>query len=1692
MASCIIKLKTGKEYRVFDTLDQLKLYLKEHRDEVIPIEVKDKTKLAKVTVDDKEFEYLVEKNRNAAIKRIIYDTNDEAFKDTKAVLDDSEEFDDFDRVAFAKKSKVLSLSEVLQNFKRIGKDGIERRLFPEYIAQNYMNVLRLDGIIQYVLENSASTDDKKLTRSAVLGFIKESILNGETKTVPELINEIESITLGDGTKLCDAEDIDLLNKLRGNDEEIKKINEQVAKTNIDNFRIMLRGEIFHHVFSEVVSKNLGRRVTDAELRRKIKDNIVGSLRSNKEGSLRGSFHFKYDDDSSMELNDVDGHNVASEVIDEICKQTENNLVDEYIEQSLNIIDSIKAQIPGSSYTFISEKRITAKLNDGMEINGKKELRGKPDLIVVVDGVPHIIDLKCSRKKPSEWNPAKILKTEYQLEMYKRLLNRVGIDTDASTKRVACVVMEDDGKVKNITLGPLRSGYESANIKNNLDEFFSNVELGQVIEKDVFTSVENSLTDILGTVSKKGRSVMSENAIKESLKARVVRLKNGKYRISYNVFDAEARCDKYKHVDVEESELDSSIDRIAKEIVFARQNSFSLQYNSLCDDLTDWFHNNKKSISQFGIVTTSSGVDLRRLEHIQAVFMKFKNTMHNRIIRNPELERLGLIVIACDSGIEVISCTELGIDEPYDIADKKGTLFDRKSLRHDKLKKTNGNVAALKAVLIANQLTKAINKPLMGVTVMHLGASEGFTMAQKTIVEIANTLPELGITNHLQDRIADRLSIIVGMLNGMAEMDGEIADDDPIVHRKNLDSKLEALGKEKKSWIEAQFSKGSVKTTPDLTLREKIIMLEYVRDQLKLQYPEKFKGAELKTIDNITQLMVEVEKALQVYRNQEVIADKDIGKYGLSGAMLTSTDNIPNENAQLVRIMISDGLNAARMDFTNNYLPFRRSKLIKLQQYCHSSLIGRYTIENPIAVFDNLYEKQDGKLKDLILKNPFDPKVGLGEAEKEFIKFALWVFNFRKYNWKTVNDIDPMVLKPEDFRVPLIANSGLNKFRKPGEGGLDMVAFKSMGNNIKTAYDHMKSEMLESGQLFTDDTIERKKSADEFNQIYNGVRETRTNNNRREKLLSEREINYFSTDLGTILDIYYMQEACEIEFNTNVVPQIRGALLISAFNEKLTGKTQENYIEFMTKYAKNVLYGESIMSEEVQGLMKKLAPFRSAAFTIALGWNWMNVPRELLMGFFKNISIATTGFYGKETFTIQDYMKAWGLLAYDAIGFIKNVTKIEMLNEFYGMANMSITEIPEQVTDNKTGIFASFSRWMSWSLTSPDYWNRMSMFIAQMMHDGTWEAHTVEEDADGVKRLKYDITKDKRFDLLVKYRGRVEAVPKAHREKFLYQKALYEAMVDEFNRTEREQIIYKPGDMPTMPRAYTNKDRESLKSLADVSFGYYDKETKAWFFKTAVGQIFKMFLAFMSAKKCQYWQAGSDVVARGKWVELTNTKGEKVFRIINSDGSVTNKLESELTTAEREYAQPVITWEGMFIEGIFQSYGNLFKDMFNITRGVFDKSKHSKEGFRKIFNEYIKKGHIRHSNILQLWIDAFWGYIFMYLMRLLFFDNPEVTGLSYKQQLDEKSAVEQGLYWIADNASRDFQILDNIQQGFFNWDIMSFSILERSFKTFFKSAGDEDLSLAEGIIFGSVDSFGVFRPFRPVVKELRKEAKENAS
>ena len=119
------------------------------------------------------------------------------------------------------------------------------------------------------------------------------------------------------------------------------------------------------------------------------------------------------------------------------------------------------------------------------------------------------------------------------------------------------------------------------------------------------------------------------------------------------------------------------------------------------------------------------------------------------------------------------------------------------------------------------------------------------------------------------------------------------------------------------------------------------------------------------------------------------------------------------------------------------------------------------------------------------------------------------------------------------------------------------------------------------------------------------------------------------------------------------------------------------------------------------------------------------------------------------------------------------------------------------------------------------------------------------------------------------------------------------MVDQFQLEGRNfieydsngNIIYKEFD-----RAYTTKQRDSIKEVADLAYGYYDHETKSLVDMGFFGLIYKQFQTFLTAK-FNLWLKGrpstqGDNTAQGHFEQVV-INGEKCYRkpIISEDSKI---------------------------------------------------------------------------------------------------------------------------------------------------------------------------------------------------------------
>ena len=134
-------------------------------------------------------------------------------------------------------------------------------------------------------------------------------------------------------------------------------------------------------------------------------------------------------------------------------------------------------------------------------------------------------------------------------------------------------------------------------------------------------------------------------------------------------------------------------------------------------------------------------------------------------------------------------------------------------------------------------------------------------------------------------------------------------------------------------------------------------------------------------------------------------------------------------------------------------------------------------------------------------------------------------------------------------------------------------------------------------------------------------------------------------------------------------------------------------------------------------------------------------------------------------------------------------------------------------------------------TIPDYYNRLALFLAKMIHDGSYDAHTL----DSKQHLIYDPTKDKRFEYYFKKRDSYKNSDASSKYKYLpspndleynKQRAAYNLLTSELN-AERIRLnldTYEDGDI--IDKAYSEVERASFKSFTDTVYGYYDIDSQA--------------------------------------------------------------------------------------------------------------------------------------------------------------------------------------------------------------------------------------------------------------------------
>lgn len=599
------------------------------------------------------------------------------------------------------------------------------------------------------------------------------------------------------------------------------------------------------------------------------------------------------------------------------------------------------------------------------------------------------------------------------------------------------------------------------------------------------------------------------------------------------------------------------------------------------------------------------------------------------------------------------------------------------------------------------------------------------------------------------------------------------------------------------------------------------------------------------------------------------------------------------------------------------------------------------------VWERLLVHDGDKLNpQMIVKNPYDNSNDLTSIDREFLKQWLWEVN--KYlitdpsldeSWHykdheqeiTQSDAFKDLASENDgkyFQLPLARANSFQRISHLKDFGIKNW-FDAKWKDFEETYDPRalhnerrkqikKNDVVEMYNVYTLNAADRKALLDSVNTPYE-----------------------FSLDFDFL--------ALDVAFNTirkrhfdNALMLTETVLTLMQYEQQTTDANLEDEKEVARTQVK-ILKGESAIPEEVEKIAKPIGIVREINSFAMLAARPMAFLKELVFGMFTNFSRAWALKYGSNGVKMESMLKAstivWGQRGKKYANALFGESSLadfqlcEQINRLYGIANEDLMKTSVNASMSRIGVLNNSSRWMYIAQTAPDYYNRMTLFIAKMIEDGCFEAHTLEKDGT----LKYDWKKDKRFSELAKHGLNSDYSSPEYNK----QKALYAKMCSELERGDADLIKwneekrrYEYGDID---QAYTPDQKASIKEVADTAYGFYDHESKSQINHKFLGLMFLQFQTFLSAKY-NLWLKGSTTkgrnTAQGRFVEMERN-GVKYYdkHIIDPN---TGKLlgvkataETELTEEEKRTLLPTMEWQGDFVEGLFYSIGYTLHDIFTL-------------------------------------------------------------------------------------------------------------------------------------------------------------------
>lgn len=737
-------------------------------------------------------------------------------------------------------------------------------------------------------------------------------------------------------------------------------------------------------------------------------------------------------------------------------------------------------------------------------------------------------------------------------------------------------------------------------------------------------------------------------------------------------------------------------------------------------------------------------------------------------------------------------------------------------------------------------------------------------------------------------------------------------------------------------------------------------------------------------------------------------------------------DVPSANVNVVVGLFHRAADRIAEDSYRDVTPIQKYLTEYYKAIGRSNFINS-TVGFQTQVFQNLYEEIDG-VRTMRFKNPYtDPT--LSDPERKLLKQALFTFAkvrtkmFPKLNFDFSSYTDP---KLEEFvndsnnswylEVPL-TKANLASRRATG------TAFKEWRERVKSIFNGkaienfqtmMENINSEEEKLQREQDLSRLSLTNQF-ALYESKG---PNPNLRASILNRKEPGFFETNLETLL-VNFVVKQHEVEQMQNVLLQSKAILLALNTVGNVGNPRLQKTMEYITKYLTVNVFNKSIMEEDTKKVIGSIMPARHLATTVYILGNLTAAVRDTTEGLLQNIMRSVIKF--QTDINGKDLTKAYEIVVKNAFTNVRSINLISKLNIKYRISNVDVARIQEVLATGRAGI-DNWENWAYATMRRPDFVNRMTLFVAKMIHDGVWEAIDITEDGE----LTYDWKRDKRFS--------VYASGDTNHKDYLKQKGAYYSAILEYNREHPESAISLVDPNAALPNPYTNAQVEAIKQVSNSIYGSYDKSTKAMYEHMAMGWALGQFTTWMNGMVGNYFRKSGTHTGEMQQIQSTTMTGELEFLDENLNILVQKTREDGSTyyineTTGQEYTGqviPLFTNIPVTTQGIVYSLYSLVKKVIPVG--------YKQNGIEGIWEE-IKKEILTNpqemKNFKKLFSDIFM-WIFL-AMLYKFVIDPAYQEHSKKRKAENvlANALEDVLYRGTASAYDGFRGPYNVLDSFGN-------------------------------------------------------------